>query len=194
MRGSTGFVAKVTWNSVDVTTAGTASAALAVDFSSTANVLFQWSAATGTTININDARLQMIYFGAALSTRDVAPISSGALASNSAVLNWSPGALTYVLEGVYKITASLLNPNGSTVWSEDFFVRASAPYSVLAALPIILIALGAWELYVVARSGRLAALKGKEAAPPSPPSGPSPPAEATPATEDSGTPPAGGAS
>jgi hypothetical protein len=190
MKGSTGasaavvaypdaaFTATVTWNGVNINTAATESSALTLNFDSSANVLFNWTSPTP--VSVATARLQMIYFGAALVTRDVSSISSIAATKGSAVMNWTPGALVYVLEGVFKITASLLS-NGSTVWSENFFVRTNAPYSILAALPILLLVIGAWEVYSVARSGRQAAIS-RKAAPPSapPPETPPEPSEPTP--------------
>jgi len=170
------FAATVTWNGANINTAGNAASALTIDFSQSANVRFNWTGVpSGGGANPNDARLQMFYFGFALATRDV--VNTGSQAVTSLVLNWTPGALVYVLEGVYRITASLIDPNGSSVWSENFFVRANAPFSILAALPIILIALIIWELYSVARSGRQALL-GRKGKPPSTPS--TPPPEATP--------------
>lgn len=178
---SASFSATVTWNGVNVNTAGSAASALSVDFSSSANVVFSWTIPpTPGFVDPNDARLQMIYFGFALSTRDV--LSSGPPAT-SEDMSWTPGAIVYVLEGVYEITASLI-ANGSTVWSENFYVRANAPYSIFALLPIILIALIAWELYSVARSGRQALLGRQVKTPPSPPEEPAP-------TEPSSTPPSG---
>lgn len=179
-QSSPGLSATVTWNGANVDTAGSASSALSVSFSSSANVVFNWSGSASS--SITDARLQMIYFGAALATRDVSPLPTipRPVGTGSAVMSWTPGALTYVLEGVFKITASVLNSNGSTVWSENFFVRENAPYFILAALPIILLAIGAWELYEVARSGRLSALPKRGAPPPAAPPPTTPPAAAPP--------------
>ena len=170
--GPGSVTANVTWNGVNVNTAGGASSALSVDFSKSASVVFNWTTPTGA-VNPTDARLQMIYFGFALSTRDVVNTGNTTTA-RSAVMTWTPGAIVYVLEGVYKITASLLTAGGATVWSENFFVRAAAPLSILAVLPIILIVLIVWELYSVARSGRQALLSRKGKAPPSPPEEPTP--------------------
>jgi len=169
--GPGSVTANVTWNGVNVNTAGGASSALSIDFSKSANVTFTWNTPTGA-VNPTDARLEMIYFGFALSTRDV--VNTGTAVVHFAVMTWTPGALVYVLEGVYEIKASLLTPNGSSVWSENFFVRASAPLSIFAALPIILIALIVWELYSVARSGRQAMLGQKGKTPPTTPEEPTP--------------------
>jgi hypothetical protein len=179
------FSATVTWNGVNVNTAGSAASALSVDFSNSANVLFNWTTPTGA-VNPNDARLQMIYFGFALATRDVVNSGNG---GSRAVLNWTPGALVYVLEGVYEITASLVAPDGSTVWSENFFVHSTAPFSIGAVLPIVLIVIIIWELYSVATSGRQVLLSKRGKAPPSKPEEPTPTTPEEPAGSEPSTPP-----
>lgn len=171
--GAWSVSATVTWNGANINTASGASSAIGFNFGNTANVLFSWTiqvtpGGSTSSPSITDARLQMIYLGAALATRDVSPIGPPSSLSNTAVMNWSTGELTYVLEGVYKVTASLLS-NGTTEWSESFYLRATAPYSLLAAFPIILIVIGIWELYAVARSGRYAVLAKRGAPPPSAP-------------------------
>jgi hypothetical protein len=184
----------VTWNGANVNTASGASSAIGFNFGNTANVLFSWTiqvtpGGSASAPSITDARLQMIYLGAALATRDVTPIGPPSSLSNTAVMNWSTGELTYVLEGVYKITASLLS-NGTTEWSESFYLHATAPYSLLAAFPIILIVLGIWELYAVARSGRFAVLSKRGAPPPSaPPTTPPTTPPSTPPRSPPATPP-----
>jgi hypothetical protein len=182
---SSSFAATVTWNGVNVNTAGSASSALSVNFANSANVNFTWGALPGAA-NPNDARLQMLYFGFALATRDV--VNSGT--QNFADMSWTPGAIVYVLEGVFEITASLIQPNGTTLWSENFWVRSAAPYSIAALLPIILILIIAWELYSVARSGRQEALGQKPGkAPPSAPEEPAPKETPTPAPSGEEPPP-----
>jgi hypothetical protein len=183
---SYGVSGTVLWNGVDICTATTASSALGVNFADSANLTYTWSWPGTGSHNLTDARLQMFYFGFALATRDVPPIGSGQGSTGSFDMNWDPGALTYVFAGLYGLTASILDSNGTTVWSENFFVKATAPYSILAALPILLLILGIYELYAVARSGSQAAIATKRKTPPAAP----PPT--TPATaEEGGAAPAG---
>ena len=183
-----GVSANVTWNGTNICTAGSSTSALSVIFTQNAHVVFNWSAAGGRLLSVTDARLSMNYFGFAIATRDVASITPPGSAGNSGgtfVMDWNPGALTYLLAGLYGVTATLFASNGSTVWSDTFYVKASAPYTLLAGMPILLILIAALELYSVARSGRLAAA-GRKApssgtpAPPEPPAAPAsppPPAE-----------------
>lgn len=179
---SEGVTGEVTWNGADICSYGSASSALAFDFTSTANVRFYWNDSTAA-VNIDDARLQMFYLGFAVSTRDV--IESNSVATETGTpfdMGWNPGVLTYILEGVFGLSASLLLTNGTTVWSENFYVKATAPYYIGALVPIVLILIGVYELYAVARSGRYAAMGAK--APPPPPAAPPPTgAPAPPPTE-----------
>jgi hypothetical protein len=196
----------VTWNGVDVSTASTASSALTIDFSQAANLVFSWAplpAGPGGAVTINDARLQMFYFGFAVSTRDqtIAPPNSNA--SGSIPLSWTPLSINYVLEGVYRLTASFVAPNGTTMWSENFYVRGNAPLGFVAVIPIVLLLIAVYEVYGLVRSGRYAALgRKKEGAPPETPAQPpsteaETPAETTeeaPAPAAESPPPSGGTS
>jgi hypothetical protein len=193
-----GLFANVTWNGVDVCTARDPSNALSIQFEVAANVLFAWSVSSphGTgaaTVLVSDARLQMMYIGFALSTRDVIRNGATATASGSVPLNWTPSALNYVIAGLYLVKASLLS-NGAAIWNESFYVHATAPFAILAAFPLILVVLIIYELYAVARSGRQAppavtappprsdpgSSATTETAPPSPPPTNPPPSGGTP--------------
>ncbi|HKN05986.1 MAG TPA: hypothetical protein VJ021_00065, partial [Thermoplasmata archaeon] len=167
-----GVTGDVTWNGVDISTLGTISSALAIDFSQSANLYYNWSNVPAP--GINDARLQMFYFGFAVATRDVS--LSVALVTGHVPLNWTPLSIGYVLEGVYRLTASVIAPNGTTMWSQDFYVRGNAPLGVLAVIPIVLLLIAVYEIYGLVRSGRYAALGRKAASPPeTPPPSSTPP-------------------
>lgn len=174
----------VLWNGQNVSTARGASSAIAITFEQSIDVRYFWNAtrsgSSAASVTMDDARLQMFYFGQALATRDVYVSQPVPAAQGNFDLSWDPGALQWVLEGVFAVTASLLDVNGTTVWSETFYVRATAPYSVGAAVPILLIFIGAYELYALAVSGRQASRRPPKPEP-SPPGtgasavGPSPP-------------------
>jgi hypothetical protein len=168
--GPGGFYGQVTWNGVNVATASSTSSAIGIQFSNTAHLYYNWTSLR--LWNIDDARLQLFDFGFALETRDVTLSGSVAGLAGNIPLNWTPGTVQYAIEGVYKITASLVALNGSTVWSENFFVHATAPLSILAVFPIVLIAIAIYELYELAYVGRHAARGPKGPAPPTPPSTP----------------------
>jgi len=182
-----GIAAGVTWNGVNISTAPADSSALAIDFSQSANLKYSWSSPGSAPISINDARLQMFYFGFAVSTRDVT-LSTAQSSDSNLPLNWTPLAIANVLEGVYRLTASLVAPNGTTMWSENFYVRGNAPLGLVAVIPIVLIVIALYEVYALVRSGRYEAI-GRKA--PTPPASSSPPAN--PPSQTSGDQPAAGA-
>ena len=200
----------VTWNTVDVSSASSSSSALAIDLTSSASLVYYWNVSHGATPpTISDARLQMFYLGFAVATRDQV-LTSPAPGSGSIPLSWTPISVSYLLEGLYRLTASFIAPNGTTMYSENFWVRGTAAYGLLAVLPIVLLIIVIYEVYGLARSGRYAAIgaKGGTTPPPTPPPSSSstpppaaaPPAEGSeesnaPAGDAGGTaPPAGGSS
>ncbi len=153
--------AQVTWDGVNVASAARPSSALSASFSSPIAIRFVWnstSAGPGALrpFTVSTARLQLFYLGLALDTRDVVDQNPQPATNGTFDMEWDPGVLNWLLEGAYTATVSLLDPNGSTVWSEGFYLHEEAPYSVAAVLPILLLAIVAYEAYAVAISGRLA--------------------------------------
>jgi hypothetical protein len=200
--------ANVSWDGTNISTAGSGSSAFHISFGSSVNLYYHWEqptgiVSTGVPWSINDARLQIFYFGFALGTRDVTT-ATGNTSGHILMSDWNTGPLEYVIEGLYKLTASLLATNGTTAWSQSFWVSVAAAYFILAALPIVLVLLAIYELYNVATVGKQQALKGKKggSAPPadsgssasadaSTPAPAAPAEEPAPSTE---TPPPGGSS
>jgi len=210
---SPGLTASVTWNGDDIATAATMSSALSTNFGSIVDLRYDWSSAgpgtgAGTLYNISDARLQMFYFGFALATRDVLDSNPVAASNGTFDMTWYPGVLQWLMAGTFGLTASLLAPNGTTEWSQNFFVHVTAPASVGAVVPILLIIIGIYEFYALAISGRQAAMSAPRAGPSSasttskppstPPAGADPPspsttsATQTPTSEPDAAPPTGG--
>jgi len=178
----------VTWNNVDVSSASTASSALTIDLTASASLVYYWNVSTGASapVTIKDARLQMYYLGFAVSTRDQI-LSAPTPGSGSIPLSWTPISVSYLLEGLYRLTASFIAPNGTTMWSENFWVRGTAPYGFLAILPIVLVLIIIYEVYGLVRSGRYSAIGQKVGAPP--PSPPPPSTSTTPPPATSPPPP-----
>jgi hypothetical protein len=186
----------VTWNNVNVRTAGSVTSALSIDFTQSANVLFNWSTGSTATVTINDARLQMFYFGFAVTTRDQNVNNPVAQSSGQIPLSWTPLSIAYVLEGVYKITASFIAPNGTTMFSESFYVRAAAIAGIVAAIPIVLLAIAIYEIYGLVISGRYAVPARRKEAPAATPPSQTPPGETPPeaSSPEEGPPTSGGSS
>ena len=142
--------------------------------------------------NVTTARMQAIYFGAVISTDQVST-HTNLSGTGSGTMNWTLGTFTYLLAGLYLLTASLVDSNGTTVWSESFYMQASAPYHVGSGLIIFLIVLALVELYSIATVGRSARKRPKalSSAPPTPWQQPSSTAEGGAATPSGETPPTG---
>ena len=156
-----GFRANATWGGTDVASAASPSSALATSFASPIDVHYRWRSSGGAgaappQYTVNDARLQIFYFGLPLATRDEIVTNPQSALNGTFDMSWDPGVLRWILEGTFGVTASLLAPNGTTVWSEPFFVHASAPYAVGAVLPILLLLIAIYEAYALAVSGRQA--------------------------------------
>jgi hypothetical protein len=185
-----GFSADVYWNGANVAGAGSPSSAITLSSNSQVTVRYFWNYTDSPAgFSLSDARLAMTYFGFALSTRDVPPVEGATASNGSFDMAWTVGAIEYVLSGTYRVTATLFASNGSTVWSDDFYVHLVPPFAIGAIVPILLIVILIVELVAIARSGRQAAMRTKptSAEPPSggtepppspgsaPPSGPAPP-------------------
>ncbi len=185
-----GFSANVYWNGANVAGAGSTSSAITLSSYTQVTVRYFWNYTDSPPgFSLTDARLAMTYFGFALATRDVPPIQGATASSGSFDMNWSVGAIEYVLAGTYKLTATLFSANGSTVWSESFFVHLVPPYSIGAIVPILLILIVIVEAIAVARSGRQAALRSTPSkAPPPPPASPPPSAPPSPPSSSAAAP------
>jgi FlaG/FlaF family flagellin (archaellin) len=141
----------VTWNGANVSKASGESSAFTVSTGSTVLVLFHFTSIGGPNVS---ARLQAYYFGAAISSSSVlttvAPTGAGL-----GTMNWSFGDYTYVLQGLFHLTVSLVyTSNGSAAWSESFWIVEQAPYRIVSGFTIFLLGLGAAELYGIATAGR----------------------------------------
>lgn len=145
-----GTQGSVHWGGVDIGRADTPAKAFSIEYSNHVDVQFFWnSTGPNRASPVQTARIEMIYFSTDLSVTDAAPNTS-----HSASMVWNgAGTLRWFLAGTYALSASLIDANGSTLWNERFFVHVTAPYTVLAAVPILLLVLLALELVAVARSG-----------------------------------------
>ena len=182
-------ITSAAWNGVDLSKASTVGSAFTVTSGQRSHVNFSYDP-SGAGAAITTARLIVFYFGSQISANSV-PASAG-----KALMNWTLGTYTYLLQGVYRLTASLVAANGSTVWSEGFYINVQAPYHVGSGMTVFLIVLGAVEIWSISTSGGRSARKSKgRPAPPTPWQPTPPPAEAGPAAPEPTpptTPPEGG--
>ena len=197
-----GITASATWNGVNIATANTSSAAFHLGFNGAVTIVYTWSQSllTAAPWSINDARLQIFYFGFALGTRDIVT-TTGQASGTLTMGNWSTGALQYVIEGTFLLTASLLATNGTTAWSQSFWVDISAPFYILAVLPLVLALIAIYEIYALCCSGKHVSMNqgtkpGTGAAATTPATAPAasvPEATETASPAEAPTPPPGGA-
>ncbi len=159
---------EVTWEGRNTANAPSPSSAFGASLSGSFDLVYTWDsvASVGASANtlplytISDARLVMLYFGASLSTRDI--IESNALPATSGriFMNWTPPSILHdLVAGTFELSASLLAPNGTTYWSENFYIDATAPYTVGAVIPALLLLIAVYEVYALATSGRQALTK-----------------------------------
>ncbi len=153
------FHASVTWAGVDVQSFSQSTAALTASFRTPTPVHFAWNTTGGPRgapylFNVSTARMQLLYLGVILTTQDVQETNPQAASNGSFNMDWNPGLLGWLIEGEFEMQASLLAPNGTTMWNENFYIHEEAAYGVLAVLPGVLVLIALFELYAVAVSGR----------------------------------------
>jgi hypothetical protein len=176
----------VTWDGQPISSAGSPSSAFSYAKGATARVDFAYDEISGPAIS--NASIQVTYLGLVLttSTSATSPAIHLCLGCGQAAINWSFGNLIDALEGAFRLTASLLYANGTTAWSESFYIFVQAPYLLESAAVVVLLVLAIVELYAGALSIREA---GRGPRPPKP--GPEPPSAK--GTVAPGAPPAAGA-
>lgn len=185
------YAVSVTWNGHNISAASSVGSALRVTTGGTINVGFSFQD-TNPARSLT-ARLQAFYFGAALSTNEVPATVNGITGAGTASMNWSLGSYTYLLEGAYRLTASLV-ANGSTVFSEDFYIDEQAPYAIGSGFVLFLIVLGIFELISLATIGRSSRRRRRPRSPapaPAPWGGPAPPPGGSPEPSEPEVPPEG---
>lgn len=173
-----GLVAAATWNGKNVSSASSPGAAFSLAKGQTALVDFSY--AGDHAANITNATLEVTYLGVVIATSSSSThVVGGPPVTGAGQINWSFGNLYDALEGVFQLTASLDYANGTSAWSQSFYVFAKAPYLLESGAVIVFLALTIAELYWGVASVRDARRARK---------GPAPPAAAPPG----GGPPSGG--
>ncbi|HEV2450143.1 MAG TPA: hypothetical protein VGU43_07045 [Thermoplasmata archaeon] len=150
--GSPGGISySFTWNGKGVTNSTTTASALGVSLSSPIAMQFHWTGPgpQGPPGGVSEVEFQAYLFGFPFIAR--ALTNSPALTSSTGVTNltWDPGGLNYLISGTYQCLASIFSSNGTTIWSEWFYVNIHAPYTIGAVLPIILLLLVLFEVYAL---------------------------------------------
>ncbi len=147
-----GIAASVTWDGQNISEAPTVASAFVIRPGQEASLAFAYVLGAGAP-SVATAQVSLYYFGANLTSSAVrtSPGLGGVGHSN---LSWGFGNFYVIIEGVYELDAQLLDPNGSVVWSEPFYVDARAPYLVGSGLVVFLLALGGLQIYLLAEASR----------------------------------------
>lgn len=155
--GTVEVTGALTYNGRPTGNATSPGSALGVVFASPATVEFSWQAAGGKinqplSIAIQTARLQVIFLGLQVWTKDqtLSPPSFTPRGSVNMTADFSLNR--YLLEGLYELTGSLISPNGTSVWSESFYLKASAP-DHLTATNVGLALVGLYEVFAILTVG-----------------------------------------
>jgi hypothetical protein len=174
-----GLAASTTWNGRDLSEASSVGSAFVFGANDRAQVNFSFSAPQYELSVITTARLVVYYFGAAISANSVATSTTGS--KGVALMNWSLSSYTFLFQGVYRLTASLVDGNGTTAWSESFYLDVQAPYRLVSGITLFLIVLGGVEIWSIVTSARTPGRR--------PPKPWKPPAEPAPAPTAESAPP-----
>ena len=163
--------AEARWNGASITTAESQAHAFSITTNQRVLTVFNYTISSGgPTITV--ARMQAIYFGSVISTDQVSTHTNSTLVLGKtvgfAVMNWTLGTFTYLLAGVYELTASLVSSTGATVWSLNFFIQATPVDHIASGLIVFLLVLGLVELWSIATVGRSMRRKGRKSATPPP--------------------------
>ncbi len=143
-----GIEAAVTWNGVNVSDAGSTASAFVVHGGGSATVGFLYTVLAGGPAPVT-AEVVMTFLGYPLTSTGT-QTSPGTGGAGGAEFSWTFGALWELTEGAYHLTAELVDGNGSTIWSEGFYINVEAPYRVSSGIFVFLIVLGAVESYTIA--------------------------------------------
>lgn len=137
------------WNGVNIDNYPAVSSAASWSFDNVANMKFDWAGPL-TGVGVSQAFLVILFLGFPAYTKQ--QVLSSALPVGSINMTYDLTQFKWYLQGVYQLHAYLENPSGATLWSENFYVRVSQPYDLVAAtVGLILLTLA--ELYMIVTVG-----------------------------------------
>ncbi len=168
------------WNGKDAATAGSPGTAFSWSFANVATVKFDWTSLPGVSVSgISQADLYVLLLGIPVYTKTQVESTPLSALAGSITMTYDLTQYRWFVQGLYELKGALEDPNGSVVWSETFYVRATVPFDVTVATVALLLIVVA-ELYMIVTVGPRAADKtraqamksastGAEPPPPSPP-------------------------
>ena len=141
----------LTWNGVNVNTAPTPSSAIGWTFNTVATVQYVFVGPL-TGVGVSQAYLVILFLGFPTYTKQVVEQTAFGSAGGSITMTYDLTQFKWYLQGLYELHAYLENPNGTTLWSEYFYVRVAQPYDIVVST-VGLLLLTIAELYMIATVG-----------------------------------------
>ncbi len=166
---SSALTTTVLWNSVNVDTAPNAASAIAWTFDDVATVQFTWTGAAGGP-SVSQAFLVILFLGFPAYTKQEVEATALPSTGGTISMTYDLTSFKWYLQGLYQVHAYLADPNGTSLWSEYFYVRVAQPYDIVVAT-VGLLLLTIAELYMIATVGPRAADKIRKPQPPTTGSG-----------------------
>ena len=158
----------VLWDSTNTNTAPNAASAISWTFDNVATVQFTWTGPSGGQ-SVSQAFLVVLFLGFPAYTKQEVEATPLPSSGGTISMTYDMTAFRWYLQGLYQVHAYLENPNGTSLWSEYFYVRVAQPYDIVVATVGLLLLLIA-ELYMIATVGPRAADKLRKPTTPSTPS------------------------
>jgi hypothetical protein len=160
---SGGVSGAVLWNGINVDTAPNVASAISWSFTTQATVQFQFvGPLTGT--GVSQAFLVILFLGFPAYTKQQVESTAFGPLGGTISMTYDLTQFKWYLQGVFELHAYLENPAGTTLWSENFYVKVAQPYDlVVATVGLILLTIA--ELYMIATVGPRAMDKVRAAKP-----------------------------
>lgn len=155
----------VLWDSVNTDTAPNAASAISWTFGNVATVQFTWTGAAGGP-SVSQAFLVILFLGFPAYTKQEVEATPLPSTGGTISMTYDMTAFRWYLQGLYQVHAYLENPNGTSLWSEYFYVRVAQPYDIVVATVGLLLLMIA-ELYMIVTVGPRAADKLRKTSTPS---------------------------
>jgi hypothetical protein len=133
------------------------SSAVSISLGSPVNVTFAYSVQGGSApapagVSISVARLQLLVLGIVAGAKELDLSNVHASTSGTVSVVGDYSYAKYLIEGVYAMHAELLDPNGSNLFSETFYLKIHAPYD-LTVVTVVFALLIVYEVFAVVSMG-----------------------------------------
>ncbi len=148
VNNATGYL---TWNGINANTAPNPSSAISWTFNNVATVQYVFVGPVAG-VGVSQAFLVILFLGFPAYTKQVVESVAFGPTGGTITMTYDLTQFKWYLQGLYELHAYLENPNGTSLWSENFYVRVSQPYDVVVST-VGLLLLTIAELYLIATVG-----------------------------------------